>query len=74
MNTQDITCLHTLQSMYDNNSIVACIDGKQYRIKMSDLIPMLDNRITLKTQKARKHTYLSIEDIDLNHYEGDQKS
>ena len=68
MTTQEIDGLCTLKSMYDNDSILATANGKDYRIRMVDLIPML-GFLPLKEEKARKHTYLKVDEERISEFE-----
>ena len=53
-----ITRIWTLGSMYDNGNIaLSDKDGNIYRMKVEDLLPLL-NDLTFDTEKKRVHTYL----------------
>ena len=62
MKVKDITRLMTIGSQYDNNSVMAVANGKDYRIRSADLVKMLASHPMKKLVEvaAIKHTYLEL--------------
>ena len=59
---QKITRVYTLKSIYDNNCFGAVLDdGTECRIKISEVLKMLNDFVFIPEKKI-KHTYLKIEE------------
>lgn len=56
---QDIGHFCTLKSWYDNDSIMVFANGKYYRMKVDEIIKMVNN-FAFTVRKARIHEYLEV--------------
>ena len=54
---QQITDIHTIKSMYDNNCVVAFTRGTDYRLPVSEIIKMI-NDYEFEVEKKKVHSYL----------------
>ena len=60
MKIGDIEELRTIGSQFDNNSVIAFIGEEAYRIKVTELIKLLDPNKELMVKQPRKHKYLEL--------------
>lgn len=54
-----ISYVGTLGSMYDNQSIYVVLNKKEYRIKVAELLPIIQG-LEFSVKPARKHEYLEL--------------